>query len=145
MPINNFPFLRLSPSSPLRPVLFTKIVYPNTGLMLDEPAIIDTGADICAAPAELAEDLGIDLERGIPKPVSTGNGVAVAFTHICRIEVYHTANLLKGCSDIVYKMVDISVDFMPDLPFVLLGTKDFLGQFCLIADYPSKLFSVKHP
>jgi hypothetical protein len=145
MPIEDFPFFSLSPDSPPRPILFTKIVNPVSGLMVDKPAVIDTGADACAVPAYLSEELGFDLKRGKHKRISTGNGETTAYTHICRIEIYHTAKLFKGNAEIVYKMIDIPIDFMEGLPFVLLGTKDFLGQFFLRADYPLGRFSVQSP
>jgi hypothetical protein len=145
MPIIGFPFLQLSPASPSRPILFVKIVYPQTGLMVDMPAIIDTGADCCAVPAILAKDLGLNWRAGIPKLISTGNGPATAYSHICCLEIYDTNLLLNGDTSVIHKIIDVPMDFMEDLPVVLLGTTDFLSPFFLYVDYPSELFSVRSP
>ena len=42
-------------------------------------------------------------------------------------------------------IADTPVDFMPNLPVVLLGVANFLSNFVITIDYPSKLFSIKKP
>lgn len=127
MPIVNFPFLKTSPNSIERPMLFLRITNPNTGLSLDTAGVIDTGADACAVPASYAGILGYNVEDGEPKPVGTGNGLTTAYSHICRIDVYHTERVLGSNSETIYTTSDAKIDFMPNLPIVLMGVNDFLG------------------
>jgi len=89
--------------------------------------------------------LGYDLKSGTPKTVGTGNGAVIAYSHICRLDIYDTNSVDKGNPDVVYTTSEIRIDFMEQLPYVLLGVKDFLGQFYLNIDYPSQLFSVRQP
>jgi len=143
MPIVNFPFLRTSPNSIKRPMLIVRITNPSSGLSIDTAGIIDTGADACAVPAPYANILGYKLKDGTPKPVGTGNGLTTAYSHICRLDVYHTEWLQRGNSEVIYTTSEVEIDFMPNLPVVLLGVGDFLGQFFLGIDYPAQLFSVR--
>ncbi|MGA2916569.1 MAG: hypothetical protein ABSE89_11140 [Sedimentisphaerales bacterium] len=145
MPINNFPFLKISPDSIRRPILIVKIVNPQTGLMIDSMGVIDTGADACAVPAGYAKILGYDLKKGMPKPVGTGAGLTTAYSHICRLEVYNTKSVFERNPEVIYTTSEVQIDFMEKLPIVLLGVSDFLGQFFLGVDYPSQLFSVRQP
>ncbi|MCX5632224.1 MAG: hypothetical protein NTW93_00885 [Phycisphaerae bacterium] len=145
MPIVNFPFFKTSPNHPNRPILFVKIVNPQTGLLIDTTGMIDTGADACAVPAYFAKYLGYDLKSGIRKGVNTGNGATNAYSHICRLEVYNTNSVFNGNPEIIYTTSEVQIDFMERLPVVLLGVSDFLGQFFLGVDYPSQLFSVRSP
>ncbi len=143
MPIIDFPFLRLSPNAITRPTLIVKIQNPNTGMVLDTAGIIDTGADACAVPAAYADTLGYNLTSGIQKKVGTGNGETLAYSHICKIEVYHTKLLRQGKTETIYTTSEILIDFMPNLPIVLLGVSNFLGQFFLGIDYKAQLFSLR--
>ncbi len=143
MPIVNFPFLQSSPNSIQRPMLFLKITNPNTGFCLDTIGIIDTGADACAVPAVFANMLGYNVKEGTPKPVGTGNGMTTAYTHTCRIDVYNTDSVIKKSPTIIYTTSEAQIDFMENLPMILLGVTDFLGQFFLGIDYPAQLFSVR--
>jgi hypothetical protein len=144
MPIVQFPFLRTSPNSIERPMLFIKITNPASGLSIDTIGMIDTGADWCAIPASYANILGYVLPDGTPKSVGTGNGITMAYSHISRIDVYHTERLLtNGDTEPIYTTSEIEIDFMPKLSMVLLGVNNFLGQFFLGVDYPAKLFSVR--
>lgn len=145
MPIVDFPFLRISQDPTQRPILIVKIVNPQTGLMLDSMGVIDTGADACAIPAGYGRLLGYDIKSGIPKPISTGKGVTVAYSHLCRAEIYNTDSFLKGNAEVIYTTSEIHIDFMEDLPVILLGVSDFLGQFFVGIDYPSQLFSLRLP
>jgi hypothetical protein len=144
MPIIDFPFLKMSPNSIRRPMLFIKITNPHTGQKIDTAGIIDTGADACAVPAVYADMLGYSVKDGIPKPVGTGGGLTTAYTHTCRIDIYNTIALQKGNTEAIYTTSEAQIDFMEQLPVVLLGVSDFLGQFFLGIDYPSQLFSVRY-
>jgi len=143
MPIIDFPFLKASPNSIRRPMLFIKITNPSTGYTLDTVGIIDTGADACAVPAAFGDMLGYMVQDGVPKPVGTGNGLTTAYSHTCRLDIYHTASLLNGNAEVIYTTSEVQIDFMENLHIVLLGVNDFLGQFFLGVDYPAQLFSVR--
>jgi|WetSurMetagenome_2_1015567.scaffolds.fasta_scaffold133493_3 hypothetical protein len=144
MPIVQFPFLKASPNSIERPMLFLTITNPDSGLSIDTIGIIDTGADCCAIPASYANMLGYNLAKGKPKTVGTGNGTTIAYSHISRIDLYHTERLLKnGDTEKIYTTSEIEIDFMQKLSVVLLGVNNFLSQFFLCVDYPAKLFSVR--
>ena len=143
MPITNFPFLQTSPNSIQRPMLIIRITNPESGYSINTTGVIDTGADACAVPASFASILGLDLKTGRPKPVGTGNGLTTAFTHECRMDVYHTERLWQGDSEPIYS-TNMEFDFMENLPVVLIGVGDFLCQFLLCIDYKAKLFSVRY-
>ena len=125
-------------------MLFIKLTNPSSGYTLDTVGIIDTGADACAVPAAFANILGYNVKDGTPKPVGTGNGMTTAYSHVCRLDIYNTTLLLDGNSEVIYTTSEVQIDFMENLPMVLLGVNDFLGQFFLGVDYPSKLFSVRY-
>jgi hypothetical protein len=145
MPIVNYPFLRYSPKDVERPMLFIKVTNPQTGLVLDSIGIIDTGADACAVPARYARILGYDVKSGTPKPMGTGAGLTTAYTHQCRLDIYDTYSIIQRSAKVVYTTSEIDIDFMEKLPIILLGVKDFLGQFFLGIDYRAKLFSLRFP
>ena len=42
-------------------------------------------------------------------------------------------------------LIDTPIDFMPNLPLVLLGVNKFLSHFVLNMDYPRQRFSIKRP
>ena len=56
MPIRNFPFHRISAGDIFRPMLPIGITNPDTGASIISYGLIDTGADECALPADLACD-----------------------------------------------------------------------------------------
>jgi hypothetical protein len=145
MPIVNFPFLRISQDPVERPILVVKIVNPQTGSTFDSIGIIDTGADACAIPAGYGRILGYDIESGIPKLISTGKGVTTAYSHLCRLEIYKTDLFLKGSAEVIYTTSEVNIDFMENLPVILLGVSNFLGQFFVGIDYRAQLFSLRLP
>jgi hypothetical protein len=61
MLIIEYPFKKLTPDDPLRPILPIRITNPDTGLSVRSWGLIDTGADDCAFPARLATILGHNL------------------------------------------------------------------------------------
>ncbi|MCE5185912.1 MAG: retroviral-like aspartic protease family protein [Planctomycetaceae bacterium] len=124
-------------------MLVVKIQNPATGLSLDTAGILDTGADSCAIPASFANLLGYNLTRGTPVKIGTGNGLTDAYTHICRVDVYDWLRLRVGNTEPIYTTSEIPINFMPNLPFVLLGVDNFLGQFVLSIDYSAQIFSMR--
>jgi hypothetical protein len=84
-------------------------------------------------PASFAKVLGHNIQAGIQKKVSTGNGVTTAYDHTTSIEI-------AG-----FTTQEVLIDFMPNLHIPLLGVRSFLSNFVLTIDYPSKTFSLRLP
>lgn len=139
MPIVEFPFIKFSTDDLGRPILPVRIHNPHTGRFFVTWGIVDTGADECAIPATLANELGHTLERGSQKIVNTGAGPNTAFAHTTRIDI------LSLQKDILYSIKETPIDFMPNLHCVLLGVRNFLNHFILTVDYPNQKFSIIDP
>lgn len=131
MPIHNYPFKIIRPGDIARPYLPVTIINPVNSKQVKVYALIDTGADECAFPASFASLFDIHLQSGHVKRISTGNGITIAYSHICRIEV-------EG-----FSTQGVLVDFMPNLNIPLLGVRSFLSNFILTVDYPKEVFSLK--
>lgn len=145
MPVVEYPFVRPTPSSRLRPMLHVRIGNPLPQLHLDTVGLIDTGADECALPARFAELLGYDLHAGKEKHIATGNGVTTAYSHVCRLEVFGTLAFGHALENPVYVIEDTPVNFMLNVNTVLLGVGNFLSRFVLTLDYPNHVFSIRWP
>jgi len=124
------PFKILAPGQIARPCLEIELKNPHTDKSILVLALIDTGADECAMPAELAEILGHNLRKGKTKQIRTGNGLTAAYSHTVDIKINN------------YIIHDVLIDFMPNLHIPLLGVKSFLGNFTLIVNYPKKVFAL---
>ncbi len=81
-----------------------------------------------------------NLQEGKTKTINTGNGETVAYAHSTKFEIYHPVT-----DDLVYKISDMPIDFLPNLQVVLLGVNSFLSRFVLNIDYPRKVFSITFP
>ncbi len=138
MPIRNCPIISPPPDN-TKVGLPIRIINPHTNKSVKTIGIIDTGATECAIPADLAVFLGHDLTKGERKNVGTGNGLTIAYRHTSTIEIFHPQKLEKL---IIYKMENVLVDCMPNLPIVLLGVKGFLSNFTLSIDYKKGRFSL---
>ncbi|MGR3219109.1 MAG: retropepsin-like aspartic protease [Candidatus Anammoxibacter sp.] len=123
-----------------RPVLALRIINPHSSKSYQTFGIIDTGADECAIPASVAHLLGHNLKKGTTKEIGTGNGLATAYTHTIKFEIYHPVS-----GKFLYAVNDTPIDFMPNLNIVLLGVNSFLSRFILTVDYPKKSFSLNYP
>jgi predicted aspartyl protease len=141
MPITGYPFKALRSGDVRRAFLPIRIYNPSNGQHLQSWGLIDTGADDCALPASFAMLLGHNLSAGTTKKISTGNGESAAYAHTTRIEILD----IKNPSRVVYTIQDTPIDFMPNLPLVLLGVNKFLSHFVLNMDYPRQRFSIKRP
>lgn len=139
MPIRDCPFTDCG-NEVHRPILPIRIINPHTKKGFRTFGLIDTGADDCAVPAELAPLLGHNLQAGLTKTISTGNGDTLAYAHTTRFEIYHP---LSG--ELLYTINDTPIDFMPNLHVVLLGVNSFLGGFILDIHYPARRFSIMYP
>jgi hypothetical protein len=138
MPIRDCP-LTLCNGGIYRPVLNIRIINPHTGNHVRTHGIIDTGADECAIPAGYAPVLGHNLQAGTTKPVNTGNGQTVAYSHTTSFEIFH-----PGAGTLLYTLPNTPIDFLPNLHIVLLGVNNFMSRFKLTVDYPNKTFSIQN-
>lgn len=141
MPIGDFPFRRIVAGDISRPMLPIRISNPDTGASIISYGLIDTGADECAMPADLAPVLGHNLTAGAIKNIMTGNGVTLAYRHTTRIEIIDYSDN----STVLYTIDDTLIDYMPNLRTILLGTNNFLSRFVLTVDYPNDTFSIRNP
>lgn len=139
MPISNFAFTDIGDGF-ARPFLLTKIVNPFNGNHVLCFGLVDTGADDCSVPASIAKSLGHDLQAGRQREIGTGNGMSIAYEHTVRFEILHPISKKP-----LYIIQDTPVDFMPNLPLVLLGTQNFLSRFILTINYPLKTLSIRYP
>ena len=127
------PFTKFNNDDIARPWLPITIYNPHTKLSVKVYGLIDTGADECAIPAEYAPLLGHNLQAGIRKTISTGNGSTTAYAHtLC----FKTDSI---------EINDVLIDFMPNLHVVLLGVKSFLSNFILTVNYKNSTFSLTKP
>jgi hypothetical protein len=145
MPAIEYPFIRATPTSPLRPMLRIRISNRQTGQHLNTVGLIDTGADECAMPGGFAAILGHDLQAGEVKHIATGNGITPPYVHTCKIEILGADAAADNPDDVVYVIEETPIDFLPNLNSVLLGVGNFLGRFVLTVDYPNRVFSVRAP
>lgn len=141
MPITSYPFRALKPGAIRRAMLPVRIFNPANGQSLQSWGIIDTGADDCALPATFAPILGHNLFAGTNKLANTGNGPTNVYAHTTRIEILD----INTASRVVHTIHDTTIDFMVNLPVVLLGVNNFLSHFVVTMDYPHKQFSIKNP
>jgi len=123
-------FKVISPGQISRPCLDVELKNPHTGKSVSILAIIDTGADECAMPAELAEIIEHNLKKGKRKPIRTGSGMTAAYSH--------TVSLIADGHEIK----NVLIDFMPHLHVPLIGVKSFLANSVLTIDYPEKKFTI---
>ncbi|MBI5400378.1 retroviral-like aspartic protease family protein [Candidatus Saganbacteria bacterium] len=128
----DIPFIQIHPSDTFKPWLPVIIINPHSGKKIKTYGLIDTGADECALPAQYADILGHNLQKGLPKDISTGNGITIAYSHTVSIEI-------DG-----FNVDSVLIDFMPNLCVPLLGVKSFLSNFILSINYPAKTFSLKN-
>lgn len=139
MPIRGIPFT--CPDGEIcRPILATRLVNPSSKEGRFTYGLVDTGADECAVPASFAPLLGYDLESGKRKVIMTGNGPTTAYIHPVKIEIYHPRT-----AELLYRVPDSEIDFLPGLNIVLLGVHSFLSNFILNVDYPRQAFSIRYP
>lgn len=138
MPIRDIPF-HLTSDNNYRPWLPIKIINPHTGQSQRTIGLVDTGADECTIPADMAGLLGHVLSRGPAKRSKTAGGSVTGYTHTTKIEIYDFQDKL------LHTIYDIPVDFLPGLHVPLLGVEHFLDQFDLHISYPKRIFSILKP
>ncbi len=135
MSICNHPLTRLALGLSPRPYLAITLADPNNGKSLKTNALIDTGADNCAFPADFALSLGHNLLAGRERAIGTGNGKTSAYIHTLQIKID-----IDG-----FETGLVPIDFLPNLLTPLLGVKSFLAHFVLTVNYPENWFSLTSP
>lgn len=133
MPVDKRPFRGEHSGSEQHPYLYAKFHNPHSGQSQSAYGIVDTGAGDCCLPAEFAELLGHDLERGRPRTVTGVSGDVQAWGHTTIIEI-------PG-----FTTQEVVIDFVRGLPIPLFGCDCFLANFVLTVNYPERWFSIKWP
>ncbi len=68
------------------------------------------------------------------------------YPHTFKIDIFEINR--KGTvntNQVVHTIPQCHIGVVCNLPFVLLGVKEFLSRFVLLVDYKNKRVSVKHP
>ncbi len=130
MELLKIPFRKFGPADVYRPWLPVTLINSHANKNQQILGLIDTGADECAFPAEIALILGHNLQSGFKKEIGTGNGKTIAYSHTIQIEIGD------------FRVHDVLIDFLPNLHVPLLGVKSFLSNFILTIDYPALTFSL---
>lgn len=138
MPIRDCPIIQFNDKD-LYVKLPIRIINPTTHASISTYGVIDTGASGCAIRAAMAHALGFALTDDRKNSVITGNGSTEAYRFDTTIEVRHPGNLGNS---IIFTINNEPIDYIINLPLVLLGTKEFLSHFVLKIDYPRKRFSL---
>lgn len=136
MPIVDRPLKSLKGNNLLRPFLDVRYTNPHTGVSYQTSALIDTGADSCVLPAEMAGLLGHDLFSGEPTQFKGISGEVQTYYR-------HTMNINIDGYD--FTTSDVMIAFSDTIKRPILGVKTFLCNFVLTVDYPGKTFSLKLP
>lgn len=99
------------------PLLPVRLAYG--GRHIDLVCLIDSGAGDCLFDAEVADELGIDVESGEEREYFGFNGQGtIGYVHPVRLQVY-------GFSE----WIDLSAGFIEGLPVSLLGQSGFFDSY----------------
>ncbi|MBF0473997.1 MAG: hypothetical protein HQK91_10640 [Nitrospirae bacterium] len=139
MPIKDFPFSNVEKDTNVYATLNIRVINPENGLAVTAIGIIDTGATDCAFPSYFAELLGHDLKKGKCNSSQTANGQSDVYSHTTIIEI------LNNKGEVVYRIPETPIDYMQNLPIVLLGVNSFLNKFILTINYSANIFSIQFP
>jgi|SRR3972149_8685122 len=146
MPISDYPFQASSDIPTPSPILPIKIINPDNGKVYKTWGLVDTGAFQTAIPGHIAQAIGHNIDAVKAMDGCGAGGALSIYPHSCSIEIFKMDS--KGIVDIntvVHKISCRRIGVIKDLPFVLLGVKEFLRKFVLIVDYPRQQFSIKRP
>ncbi len=144
MPIKDYRFTSVA-SGQSRPMLWIRVINPDTKKGIIALAIVDTGADDCVFPAEIAVQLGHKLKSVSAKVIKTAGGKAYAYSHTSSVDILQTLpNGMPG-DKVLYTIPTTPIDFIEGCEAFLLGRKKFLEKFILTIDYPRQLFSIRRP
>jgi len=146
MPINNYPFKTNEKILLPSPILPIRIVNPHNNFNYLTWGLIDTGAANSAIPEHIAKTLGHNIQSVQPVPGFGASGNFNVYPHTFKIDIFKMNS--RGTVDtnqVVHTISQCRIGVICDLPFVLLGVKEFLSRFLLLVDYTRKRVSVKHP
>lgn len=144
MPIKDYRFTSL-PNAPARPMLWVRVVNPDTNLAIIALAIVDTGADDCAFPADVATKLGHKLESVAAKKTNTAGGQTKVYAHTSRVDILETLPNGMFGNKVLYTIRDAPIDFVEGCSAFLLGRGKFLSKFVLTVNGPRQRFSIRRP
>ena len=144
MPIKDYRFTSLS-NAPPRPMLWVRLGNPDTNLAIIALAIVDTGADDCAFPADVATKLGHKLDSVAAKKTNTAGGQAKVYAHASRVDILQTLPNGMFGKKVLHTIPDAPIDFVKGCDAFLLGREKFLSKFVLTVDGPRQRFSILKP
>lgn len=72
--MTKYPFIQIDKSNFERPYLYITLINPENNRNIKSYALIDTGADECCFPIDMAYMLGHDFKTGRKKKIATANG-----------------------------------------------------------------------
>ena len=105
--------------------------------------LADTGAAVCSIPAEFAPLLNHNLRRVKAASIQGAGSIVQGFPHTVRLRALAMGlNGKVNYAATVFDTSAIPVHFVPGLPCVLIGVKDFLEYFVLTVDYTRQTFSL---
>lgn len=126
------------------PQIPIRVTNPFNGLSLNCYALIDTGADYCVFPKNIAEKTGHNLDgNDVKSYISQGvseNCVSV-FQHTFTIELYAFDRKTIIWSSKKETIGCVNHDNIPPL----LGFNDFVSQFIISFDYATKTITIEIP
>jgi len=146
MPVYRYPFVQMGINDMPRPKLPVRIINPHTGQLILTWALIDTGADMCAVPADLAQALGHTLDAVGSNTISTGAGKGSMYHHTFQIEILKTdLSVVNGFDPnlVVHTIQSSPIACAVGLQTVLLGVSGFLQDYILTVNYQELFFSVQ--
>lgn len=120
--------------SVLRPVIPIKL--KNKNFEIGYEVLVDSGADICIFNAEIGKEIGIEIEKGIPREIfGVGGKASVYYLHKVMIEVGGWPYEIEAgfMHDVVGKI----------MRYGLVGQKGFFDIFTVKFDYKKKEIEIK--
>lgn len=143
MPIRSYPFITMSGLA--RPQLYVRVSSID-GAKRTEPLLakVDTGADYCIFPLDIAKELKFEINEDVRKPLKTAGQPTWSYPHKVMLEILRTEEDGFYGSQ-AFRIPKLTVYFAEESSQFLLGTKGFLDQFILTVDYPKQEFSLRSP
>ena len=148
--VARFPFLRLRPGHPTRPLLWVYLenLHADGFESAAYPALLDTGADSSLAPRYICEKLGHIFDAGTEPSTAGGVGAGrlQTFKHMARITVLATPESGEppGAGDALFSPIEFPLTCVDQfLPFILLGQADFLNLFEYAQHRPERWFTLR--
>ena len=110
-------------------------------------ALIDTGAARSVIPIDACSALGHDFELGLNPSVAVGIGAGRmrTFTHATKLSILSAKwNETPDPDAVLFPSFEFQMEFVEqNLPFALLGQRDFLTHFQYTQDGSQGWFSLK--